>query len=152
MRGAAPSFARPAAPRPAAGPALVVRIQLSRTTAMTGSSIPVVVYVTSTTSHSISPLDLCPQPWFWLAVGLERPGIPFRPGFILPGCRDSLQLPPGTSRFATAISANFDACSGTKAGATPTHPWCGTPALPPGRYTTSVVVDIDPAQTQSRRR
>jgi hypothetical protein len=81
-------------------------------------------------------------------VGLERPGIASLPAFLLPGCRRALQLPPGTSRFSTTISANFYNCSSTKAGAMPTNPWCKHPQLPPGRYKTVVEVMTDPPQTQ----
>jgi hypothetical protein len=144
-----PRLLRSSAPAPASpGPKLVVRIELSRTTAKVGSSIPVVVLITNTTGRPITTSGTCPDPRGWMAVGLERPGLVNTPGFLTPYCQPSLRLPPGTSRFSMTISGIFYSCSEKKAAAIPPYPWCGeSQALPPGRYTTKVVIHINPPET-----
>jgi hypothetical protein len=118
-----------------------IRVVLSRTRVVTGTSIGAVAIITNATGSEITLNGVCPHVGQWLAVGLTNANVQFLPLFTLPRCEPGQQFPPGISRYPITIGTTYQGCSELKTGATPQSPQCtaaGPPPLPPGSYVTKV--------------
>lgn len=123
---------------------LVIRLQLSRTTApANGTPIPATLTVLNHTGRPVpvpgrAYLNATSGPGGWIQVGLTNAQVPYEPLFEAIMHTPLAQLPVGTSTYPTVVSTTWYACGGGPPF--PDHPeGRGMPSLAAGTYTTKVV-------------
>jgi hypothetical protein len=132
---------------------VAVRVNLTHHRAVAGDPIAATVVLTNTTEHRIV-VNQCAING-WLAVGLENKVIPYDAYFSEVECAPTVYLRPGPNRFHVTVSTRYPGCTTNIHQVLPqSMPSCtasgASPALPAGRYSTTV--DIMGLTTQTPRR
>lgn len=122
-------------------PTVSIRLRLGRTNQRDGRTIPGFAYVWNNERRSIV-VQSCAFDG-WLFVGLESSQIAYDPAIAAVACRPTVHLKPGLNRFPIRVRTTYGSCAQDPRGVTEGHPRCtahGPPPLPPGRYSTKLVV------------
>jgi hypothetical protein len=118
-----------------------IRVVLDKTHVVAGTTIHGIALLTNETGKTITVKACAVDGWFLIGLGNSR--IPFNPITPTVACRPSVRLSPGLNRLRITVLTSYNACTQTKASATPQMPPClatGQPPLPPGGYTTKTVI------------
>ena len=110
-----------------------IQIRLSKTNVVPGVPIRGTAILTNASRKAIL-VDSCASDG-WLFVGLMNKSISFNPAVASVFCAPSIVLRPGANRFSIVLSTRYQNCVPTSAERCPPPP-----ALPKGRYRTSVVI------------
>jgi hypothetical protein len=119
-----------------------VHLVLQQDRVLRGDSIKGTVVLTNTTSKRIT-VNTCAANG-WLQVGLKGHGYAYAAVSTLIGCAPSVQLAPGPNQFPVTVLTKYEGCVQSGGGTITTQtPLCtpdGLPALPAGRYSTTLFI------------